>query len=67
MRDKVVEDFELGDDDRDILLMRHHEQLSNGDVAGALGLTEAAASMRYLRALRRLRLVLVPEGDAKPN
>ena len=42
--------------------MRHHEQLTNQDVAGALGLTEAAASMRYLRALRRLRLVLVPEG-----
>ena len=58
---------ELGEDDRDILLMRHHEQLSNGDVAGALGLTEAAASMRYLRALRRLRLVLVPDGDAKPS
>jgi len=58
---------ELGDDDRDILLMRHHEQLSNGDAARALGLTDAAASMRYLRALRRLRSVLVPEGDAKPD
>ncbi len=56
---------ELGDDDRDILLMRHHEQLSNGDAARALGLTDAAASMRYLRALRRLRGVLVPDGDAK--
>ncbi len=57
---------ELADDDRDILLMRHHEQLTNQDAAAALGLTEAAASMRYLRALRRLRLVLVPEakGDA---
>jgi RNA polymerase sigma-70 factor (ECF subfamily) len=31
-------------------------------VAAALGLTEAAASMRYLRALRRLRAVLVPDG-----
>ena len=58
---------ELGDDDRDLLLMRHHEQLTNGEVAAALGLTEAAASMRYLRALRRLRLVLVPDGDAKPE
>ncbi|MBX9581327.1 MAG: sigma-70 family RNA polymerase sigma factor, partial [Gemmataceae bacterium] len=54
----------LSDDDREIVLMRHHEALSNQEVAKALGLTEAAASMRYLRALRRLRVVLVPDGDA---
>jgi RNA polymerase sigma-70 factor (ECF subfamily) len=54
---------QLADDDRDIILMRHHEALSNQEVAKALGLTEAAASMRYLRALRRLRAVLVPEGE----
>ena len=53
---------QLSDDDRDIILMRHHEALSNQEVAKVLGLTEAAASMRYLRALRRLRVVLVPEG-----
>ena len=52
---------ELSEDDREIILMRHQEQHSNQDVALLLGLTEAAASMRYLRALRRLRLVLVPE------
>ena len=46
---------ELDEDDRDILLMRHFEQLSNQEVAESLGLTEAAASMRYLRAMRRLR------------
>jgi RNA polymerase sigma-70 factor (ECF subfamily) len=51
---------QLGDDDREIILMRHHEQLSNQEVAAALGLTEAAASMRYLRALRKLRGVLLP-------
>ena len=54
---------ELADDDRDIILMRHHEQLSNQDVAAALGLTEAAASMRYLRALRKLRGALAPEVE----
>jgi RNA polymerase sigma-70 factor (ECF subfamily) len=53
---------QLSDDDREIVLMRHHEALSNQEVAKALGLTEAAASMRYLRALRRLRTVLVPDG-----
>ncbi|HEY2909563.1 MAG TPA: sigma-70 family RNA polymerase sigma factor, partial [Gemmataceae bacterium] len=52
----------LSDDDREIVLMRHHEALSNQEVAKALDLTEAAASMRYLRALRKLREVLVPES-----
>ncbi len=50
----------LGEDDREVILMRHGEQLSNQEVAAALGLTEAAASMRYLRALRRLRSALLP-------
>jgi RNA polymerase sigma-70 factor (ECF subfamily) len=54
----------LGDDDREIILLRHAEQLSNQEVAGALGLSEAAASMRYLRALRRLRARLLPEQGA---
>jgi RNA polymerase sigma-70 factor (ECF subfamily) len=49
---------ELSEDDREMLLMRHSEQLSNSDVARALGVTDAAAGMRYLRALRRLRAVL---------
>src|SRR5438874_10315008 len=39
---------QLDEDDRDILLMRHFEQLPNQEVASLLGLTEAAASMRYL-------------------
>ena len=51
---------QLDEDDRDILLMRHFEQLPNQEVADLLGLTEAAASMRYLRAVRRLRDVLMP-------
>jgi RNA polymerase sigma-70 factor (ECF subfamily) len=51
---------ELGADDREVILMRHGEQLSNQDVAAALGLSEAAASMRYLRAVRRLRTALLP-------
>lgn len=51
---------QLGDDDREVLLMRHFEQLANQEVAAALGLSEAAAAMRYLRALRRLKAVLNP-------
>jgi RNA polymerase sigma-70 factor (ECF subfamily) len=48
----------LDDDDREIILLRHFEQISNSEAAQVLGLSEAAAGMRHLRALRRLRAVL---------
>jgi RNA polymerase sigma-70 factor (ECF subfamily) len=51
----------MDDDDREMILMRHFEQLSNQEVAAVLELTEAAASMRYLRAIRRLRALLANE------
>jgi RNA polymerase sigma-70 factor (ECF subfamily) len=41
--------------DREVLALRHIEQLSNAETARELGLEEAAASKRYVRALRRLR------------
>lgn len=44
--------------DQEIILMRHFEQLSNQEIAEALELTEPAASMRYLRALKKLRSML---------
>ncbi len=52
---------QLDDADREVILMRHTEQLSNQEVAALLNLSEAAASMRYLRAVRRLRATLLPE------
>jgi RNA polymerase sigma-70 factor (ECF subfamily) len=58
---------DLADDDREVILMRHHELLTNQEVAAALGLTEAAASMRYLRAVRRLRAALVPDSEDKQD
>lgn len=48
----------LDDKNREIILMRHFEQLTNQEIAEALGVTEPAASMRYLRALKRLRKLL---------
>lgn len=48
----------LDDRDAEILIMRHYEQLSNQEIAQALSLSEPAASMRYLRAVRRLRELL---------
>ncbi len=41
--------------DREILALRHFEQLDNGEVAEILGIRKTAASNRYVRALRRLR------------
>ncbi len=58
---------QLEEHDREVLLMRHFEQLSNQDVAAALGLTEPAAGMRYLRAMRRLRTLLAEPTDAEGN
>ncbi|MCA9175911.1 MAG: sigma-70 family RNA polymerase sigma factor [Planctomycetales bacterium] len=49
---------ELSDQDAEIIIMRHYEQLTNQEVAAALELSEPAASMRYLRAVRRLRELL---------
>ncbi len=50
--------------DREILALRHFEHLSNSEAAEVLGISQAAASNRFIRALRRLRTVLaaVPEG-----
>src|SRR5205085_3253793 len=41
--------------DREVLALRHFEELSNGEVAAVLGLTKTAASNRYIRALTRLK------------
>jgi RNA polymerase sigma-70 factor (ECF subfamily) len=54
---------ELGEDDREILIMRHFEHLTNSETAAALGLSEPAAGMRYLRSLRRLRAILAMHPD----
>jgi RNA polymerase sigma-70 factor, ECF subfamily len=54
----------LEDDDREIILLRHFEQLSNGEAARLLGLSDAAAGMRHLRALRRLRALLAEAPSA---
>lgn len=59
---------QLEDSDGEIIIMRHYEHLSNQEVAQALKLTEPAASMRYLRAIRRLKTVLLNGStDAKAS
>ncbi len=44
--------------DREVLVLRHFEELTNLEAAEELGIQESAASKRYLRALRRLRSIL---------
>lgn len=48
----------LNEMDREVLSLRHFEQLSNAEVAQELGIDTSAASKRYLRALARLRGVM---------
>jgi RNA polymerase sigma-70 factor (ECF subfamily) len=44
--------------DREVLALRHFEQLSRAESAALLGITETAVSKRYFRALKRLKEVL---------
>ncbi len=41
--------------DREVLALRHFEQLNNAEVAATLEINESTASSRYLRALKRLK------------
>jgi RNA polymerase sigma-70 factor (ECF subfamily) len=70
MQRRFLEALEvLNQGDREIVLLRHFEQLSNQEAAHALDLSEAAAGMRYLRAMRRLRAHLAgpqPGGEVAP-
>jgi RNA polymerase sigma-70 factor (ECF subfamily) len=49
--------------DREVLALRHFEQLSPEETARVLGIKEKAAGMRYVRALRRLKGILDGLGD----
>jgi len=45
----------MNDGDKQVLSLRHLDGLSNGQIAMQLGLSKAAASKRYITAIRRLR------------
>jgi RNA polymerase sigma-70 factor (ECF subfamily) len=53
----------LPDRDREVLVLRHLEQLATSEIAAELGVTEATVHTRHLRALRRLRDLLGPEFE----
>jgi RNA polymerase sigma-70 factor (ECF subfamily) len=44
--------------DREVLALKHFEQLSTAEIATVLGLSKAGAGSRYLRAIKRLREIL---------
>jgi RNA polymerase sigma-70 factor (ECF subfamily) len=59
MRDRVQAALaQLGERDREVLVMRYLEHLSNADIAAVLGNSEGAVRVRHLRALERLRALL---------
>jgi len=49
--------------DREVLVLRHLEQLEPKDIAAVLGITPRAESMRHLRALERLRRLLASPAE----
>jgi RNA polymerase sigma-70 factor (ECF subfamily) len=57
----------MDDIDREILTMRHFEQLSNLEAAHVLHLSPSAASNRYMRALERLRGILATCHEISPE
>lgn len=44
--------------DREVIALRHFEQLTNTETAEVLGIAETASYRRYIRAMQRLRNVL---------
>ena len=51
--------------DREILALRHFEQLSNQEVSEVLGLNVGATSQRYYRALKKLKELLALSGSSE--
>ena len=64
--DQVLESMDPMD--KEVLILRHFEQLSNDEVASVVGVKKAAASRRYMRALTRFREVVktIPGCDFSP-
>ena len=54
----------LGPLDREVLSLRHFEELNRAETAQVLGIEDSAAAKRYLRALKRLKdtLATMPGG-----
>jgi RNA polymerase sigma-70 factor (ECF subfamily) len=51
--------------DREIIALRHFEELTNAEAAQVLEIDRSAASKRYIRALKRLQTILAHVPDLK--
>ena len=53
----------LGPRDREVLVLRHLEQLSTREIAAVLRINEGAVKTRHLRALQRFRCLLAADRE----
>ncbi len=53
---------QLSEHDREILELRHFEEMGNAECAAVLGIEQKAASIRYVRALKRFRELVFNEN-----
>jgi RNA polymerase sigma-70 factor (ECF subfamily) len=53
--------------DREVLVLRHLEQLSTRETAAVMNLSEGAVKTRHLRALRRFRDLMKLESEEAPR
>jgi RNA polymerase sigma-70 factor (ECF subfamily) len=71
LRERIVWAVQqLKPDDREILAMRHFDELSHAEAAAILGITTDAAMQRYGRALRRLKRLwdqIHPRDEREPE
>ena len=69
MREEAAEQLqakieELDPIDREIIALRHYEELSNSEVAEVMEITKANASVRYIRALKKLKKIMEDESES---
>ncbi len=56
---------EMNPIDREVIALRHFEELSSSETADVLGIEPAAASKRYVRALKRLKEIMAKHGFSR--
>ena len=54
---------QMGEIDREILMLRHFEQLSNKETAEVVGMNYEAVKKRYIRALDKLRELMMGTSE----
>lgn len=57
----------LTETDQEILFLRHFEQMSTQQIADLLGMSKAGAGSRYIRAISRLRDVILPSDSSESS